>query len=238
MFDSEVWTNLFLLLACYAYILSVIFVTGKIENNLSKNTSRKFLHLMVGNLPFIIVFFSFNTFPLNFPFFVAAPFILLTFLVSPYSPLKSISKKMSGLTEVTEGGHHLGLVFYAISYTILASVFSTKPYIIAAGILPMAYGDAAASLVGEKFGAKKFCLFAKKSVEGSAAMFTITLASLAVSFLFFSQFYSLPIATSFFAIFAVAITSTFIEALTPKGFDNITVPLIGSLLFAFLVGGI
>ena len=145
---------------------------------------------------------------------------------------------MSGLTEVTEGGHHLGLVFYAISYTILASVFSTKPYIIAAGILPMAYGDAAASLVGEKFGAKKFCLFAKKSVEGSAAMFTITLASLAVSFLFFSQFYSLPIATSFFAIFAVAITSTFIEALTPKGFDNITVPLIGSLLFAFLVGGI
>jgi phytol kinase len=236
--NTEAMANLALLIACYGYVLAVIFVTGKIANNHSKNTSRKFLHIMIGNLPFAIVFFSYNTFPLNFPFYVAAPFILLTFLVTPYSPVKSISKKMSGLTEVTEGGHNLGLVFYAISYTILALFFSAQPYIIAAGILPMAYGDATASLVGEKYGKKQFRVFAKKSLEGSAAMFLVTFASLAAGLLFFLQFYALSLTTSIVAAFAVAVTATVIEALTPKGFDNITVPLISALLFAFLIGGI
>jgi phytol kinase len=236
--NTEAATNLALLVACYGYILAVIFSTGKIANHHSKNTSRKFLHIMIGNLPFVIVFFSYNTFPLNFPFFVAAPFILLTFLVTPYSPVKSISKKMSGLTEVTEGGHNLGLVFYAISYTILAFCFSAKPYIIAAGILPLAYGDAAASLVGVKYGKKQFKIFAKKSLEGSAAMFLITFASLVIGFLFFSQFYALSFTASVAALFLVAIIATLIEAITPKGFDNITVPLISALLFGFLIGGI
>ena len=238
MFDSEVWTNLVLFGACYGYILVVIFATGRIGNVFSKNTSRKFLHIMIGNLPFAIVFFSYNTFPLNFPFFVAVPFILLTFLVSPYSPVKSISRKMPKLTEVTEGGHHLGLVFYAVSYTILAFFFSTKPYIIAAGILPMAYGDAAASLFGEKIGRRQYNIFAKKSIEGSIAMFTVTFASLLCGLMFFSLFYSLSLFTSVLAALAVATEATFSEALTPKGFDNITVPLISALLFAFLVGGI
>jgi phytol kinase len=236
--NTEVATNLALLVACYGYILALIFFTGKIANNHSKNTSRKFLHIMIGNLPFAIVFFSYNTFPLNFPFFVATPFILLTFLVTAYSPVKSISKKMSGLTEVTEGGHKLGLVFYAISYTILALCFSSKPYIIAAGILPLAYGDAAASLVGVKYGKKQFRIFARKSLEGSVAMFLITFASLGTGLLFFSQFYSLPFTASIVAALAVTIAATLIEALTPKGFDNITVPLISALLFFFLIGGI
>jgi dolichol kinase len=238
MLDAEAWVNLALLGACYGYVLAVIFVTGKIGRILSKNSSRKFLHIMIGNLPFVILFFSYNTFPLNFPFFVAAPFILLTFLVSPYSPVKSISRKMSGLTEVTEGGHSLGLVFYAVSYTILALFFSAKPYVIASGILPMAYGDASASLVGEKYGRRQFTIFAKKSVEGCATMFVISFVSLVVSLMFFSVFYSLSVFSLVIAALAVAVVATVIEALTPRGFDNITVPLVGALLFVFLIGGV
>lgn len=123
MFDAEAWKNLALLGLCYVYILMVIFFTGRIGRGLSKNSSRKFLHIMIGNLPFLIPFFSYNKFPLNFPFFVAAPFVLVTFLVSPYSPVKSLSRKIPELTEITEGGHQLGLVFYAISYTVLALFF-------------------------------------------------------------------------------------------------------------------
>jgi dolichol kinase len=123
MFDAETWANLALLGCCYGYILIVILATGRIGRSLSRNSSRKFLHIMIGNLSFLIPFFSYNRFPLNFPFFVAAPFILVTFLVSPYSPTKSLSQKIPELTEVTEGGHQLGLVFYAISYTVLALFF-------------------------------------------------------------------------------------------------------------------
>jgi dolichol kinase len=236
MLDAEAWTNLALLGSCYGYILIVIFVTGKIGRGLSRNSSRKFLHIMIGNLPFLIPFFSYNTFPLNFPFFVAVPFVFVTFLVSPYSPVKSLSGKMSELTEVTKGGHQLGLVFYAISYTILAWFFSAKPYVIAAGILPMAYGDAAASLVGEKFGKRHFSILAKKSLEGSFAMFAVSFVSLEVGLLFFSAFYPLSLFSLVITALAVAAVATVAEALTPRGFDNITVPVFSALLFLLLKG--
>ncbi len=238
MFDAEAFGNLALLVLCYGYILFVIFVTGRIGRGLSRNSSRKFLHIMIGNLPFLIPFFSYNKFPLNFPFFVAAPFVLITFLVSPYSPVKSLSRKMPELTSVTEGGHQLGLVFYAVSYTVLAFFFSASPFVIAAGILPMAYGDAAASLVGEKFGRHQFKLFAKKSFEGSVAMFVVSFVSFAVSLLFFSLFYSFSLFNSILAALAVAAVAAIAEALTPRGVDNITVPFFSSLLFLFLMGGV
>ena len=237
MFDTETWSNLALLGCCYGYILIVILATGRIGRSLSRNSSRKFLHIMIGNLPFLIPFFSYNRFPLNFPFFVAAPFILVTFLVSPYSPTKSLSQKIPELTEVTEGGHQLGLVFYAISYTVLALFFSAKPYVIAAGILPMAYGDAAASLIGEKFGRHHFKIFAKKSIEGSLAMFAISFASFSASLLFFSAFYSFSVFSSIVTALTVAVAATVAEAVTPRGVDNITVPLISAWLFLFLMGG-
>ncbi len=92
---------------------------------------------------------------------------------------------MKGLTDITEGGHQLGLVFYAVSYTLLALFFSVKPYVIAAGVLPMAYGDASAALIGEKYGKRHYRIFAKKSLEGSIAMFLASVTGLAVSLLFF-----------------------------------------------------
>ncbi len=237
MVNAEILTNLALLGGCYAYILLTIFLTGKINKRISKKTSRKFLHMMIGNFSFIIPFFTFNVFPLNFPFFVAAPFVLVTFLVSPYSPVKSLGSRMTGLVEVTEEGHQLGLFFYAISYTILAALFSAKPMVIAAGILPMAYGDAAASIVGEKFGKCQYRIFARKSLEGSFAMFAASLAIFGLSLLFFSALYSFTFNYALFVALAVATVASIAEALTPKGFDNVTVPLFSAFTFLLLFGG-
>jgi len=239
MFDNEPLVNIALLVACYAYIFLIILVSGKMESLklLTSKTSRKFLHMMIGNLPFIIPLFSYNSFPLNFPFFVAAPFILVSFLASSYSPLKQIYEKMQGLSVLTEGGHKLGLVFYSISYTVLALFFSARPYVIAAGILPMAYGDASAALVGEKYGRRRYKVFANKSLEGSIAMFLVSFLSLTVSLVFFSILYSLSFYTSILAALAVALVAVFAETLSPLGLDNLTVPLLSALTFFGLAGG-
>jgi len=192
---------------------------------------------MIGNFVYIIPFFTFTTFPANFPFFVASPFILLTLLASPYSPI-NLKNKISGLTDITTGGHQVGLVLYAISYTILAFFFASKPYVIIAGILPMAFGDAAASLVGQKMGRHQFNIFSKKSIEGTIAMFTITLVSVMLSLLFFSYLCPFSTFTLLLASLGVAVTATMLEALTPKGLDNLVVPLISALVFLLLIGGI
>ena len=81
MVGSGLTFEFVLLGLCYLYIVSVIVITGKISHRLPKTLARKFLHIMIGNFIFVIPFFTFNTFPVSFPFFVAAPFILLTLLV-------------------------------------------------------------------------------------------------------------------------------------------------------------
>jgi phytol kinase len=232
--------DIILLVVCYAYVLAVIFVSGKTFKlfESSGKYSRKFLHIMIGNLPFIIPFFTLNSFPLNFPFFVAAPFILVTFLATPYSPSNTLGERLKGLTGITEKGHHLGLVYYAVSYTLLALFFASKPYVIAAGVLPMAYGDAAAALVGEKYGKRQYHFFAKKSIEGSAAMFFASFLSIEASLLFFSTLYPLPLFTLTLVASVVALLVALAEALSPLGFDNLTVPLLGASVFMLLSGGI
>jgi len=240
MFDSEIFTNLALLILCYVYILLIILISGKMDNifHISRKSSRKFLHVMIGNLPLIIPFFSYTSFPLNFPFLVAAPFILVTFLASPYSPSKRVYEKMKGLSDITEEGHQLGLVFYALSYTLLALFFSDRPYVIAAGVLPMAYGDAFAALIGEKYGKRHYRIFAKKSLEGSITMFLASFISFAVSLLFFSVLYSFPISEVMLAALGVAFVAALAESLSPLGFDNITVPILSALAFLILSGGV
>jgi dolichol kinase len=239
MFDGEIFTNSLLLIACYAYVLLIILISGKMDSvfHVSRKSSRKFLHAMIGNLPLVIPFFSFNSFPLNFPFLVAAPFILVTFLASPYSPSKRVYEKMKSLSDITEEGHQLGLVFYAVSYTLLALFFSAKPYVIAAGVLPMAYGDASAALIGEKYGKRRYRVFAGKSLEGSIAMFLASFISFAVSLLFFSVLYSFPVFDAMLAALGVAFVAVFAESLSPLGFDNIAVPILSSLAFLILSGG-
>jgi dolichol kinase len=238
VFERDLLVNLVLLLFCYAYVVLVIVVSGKLHAvfGTSRKLARKFLHMMIGNLPFVIPFFTFNSYPLNFPFLVAAPFVLVTFLATPYSPMKGLSRKLSGLSGITEEGHQIGLVYYAISYSVLAFFFSARPYIIAAGILPMAYGDASASIVGERYGTRRYHFLADKSVEGSAVMFFVSLLSITVSLFYFSLFYSLNLPGLLPAALGTALVATAAEAVTPLGFDNVTVPLFSALTFILLSG--
>jgi dolichol kinase len=236
MFNREVFSNVILMLLCYAYVLLVILVSSRMDRllHLSAKTSRKFLHAMIGNLPFVIPFFTSSVYPV----LVAAPFVLVTFFVSPYSPFPNVRKKLPGLAGITEEGHKLGLVFYAISYTVLASVLPSKPYVIAAGILPMAYGDAAASIIGERYGRRRYRIFADKSLEGSAAMFLASFLSLSIGLVFFSALYSFSVLDKLFAVLAAVIAATLVECVSPLGFDNLTVPVSSALTFLALSGGI
>jgi len=224
------------MILCYAYVVFIIVLSGKMTTvlHVSQKASRKFLHAMIGNLPFVIPFFTASIYPA----LVAAPFILVTFIASPLSPLKSVSARMKGLAEITEEGHHLGLVFYAISYTALALLFASRPYVIAAGILPMAYGDSAASLVGERYGKTKYKLTASRSLEGSLAMLLIGLLSVIASLAFFSTLYPFSLHDMIIPALAVAAVTTLTEALSPKGSDNLTVPAVGALTLFLLTGGI
>jgi phytol kinase len=222
------------MIMCYAYIFAIIVASRTTEKRFhsSKGVSRKFLHIMIGNLVFVIPFFTVAVFPA----LVAAPFIILTLLASPSSLVKTLGKKMKRLADITEEGHQLGLVYYAISYTCLALLFPTRPYVIAAGVIPMAYGDGLASVVGKRWGKREYKLAAEKSLEGSAAMFLFSLVGLVCGLAFFSVFYHFAVFSKTEAVLAAAVVATAAEGLSPMGFDNLTVPALSVLVF-LLCGG-
>ncbi|MCK4702382.1 hypothetical protein KAT55_03385, partial [Candidatus Bathyarchaeota archaeon] len=165
----DLWANLPVMIACYGYIVALIVVAGRLRTHpaVPRGVSRKFLHAMIGNLPLVMPYFTESL----FPFLVASPFIAVTYLVSPYSPWPGFAERMRGLSDITEEGHGTGLILYAVSYSALALLYGTKPYIVAAGILPMAYGDSVAALVGTTYGRHRFRVFEWKSLEGCLGMF-------------------------------------------------------------------
>jgi phytol kinase len=97
----------------------------------------------------------------------------------------------------------------------------------AAAILALTFGDAAAALVGRRFGHHRFAVGrAHKSLEGSAAFFVVAVLVCAV----------FPRAESVAAIAAFALATTLAEAFASDGFDNTAIPLAG-LLALRLFGG-
>jgi len=231
----DLWRNILVMLACYGYILALILVSSRVSegDRVSKRTSRKFLHAMIGNLPLMMPFFTDSI----FPFLVASPFILVTFLVSPFSPLPGLAKRFSGLAAITEEGHHTGLMLYALSYSLLAWLYGVEPYIVAAGIFPMAYGDSSAAIVGERFGSHRYRVFEEKSLEGSLGMLAGSLLSLIAGMLYFSLVYGFSFRAQVIPCLAVAVVVTVAEAVSPRSLDNLSVPLLGALTFLVAGGG-
>jgi phytol kinase len=229
--------DLALMLVSYIYIAFVIIVSDKAEKNfnLSKKISRKLIHVLTGNLVLTLPFYNSAVFPLA----VASPFILITFLASPNSPAKSLRSKLSILSDKTEVGHPLGLVFYSFSFTVLTALFFDKPYIVAVGVMPMAYGDGFAALIGERYGKWKYKIFANKSIVGSLAMLLFSFLSISCSLSFFAFLSDLRIISQISEIIElslyVSLWATFVEALSPRGIDNLLVPLTCGALFSIFV---
>lgn len=160
----------------YVYVAVLLIITEKLLNKYP-GISRKFLHIMVGNVAFILPIFVTKEI---MAFVAAGPFILFTFLMSPHTPIKSIRGKTSAT------GHGMGLVYYSITWTILAYLFFDNMVVIAIGILAMSYGDGFASILGVKFGKKKYEVFGEeKSYVGSFAMFIFTFITTIVALFVF-----------------------------------------------------
>ncbi len=206
-------------LLVYIYVAILLIITEKLLNKWPE-FSRKFLHIMVGNVAFLLPIFQTSWI---MAFIAAGPFILFTFLMSPYTPIKSIKGRTSA------AGHSMGLVYYSITWTILAYLFFDNMVIIAIGILAMSYGDGFASIIGLHFGKKKYNIFGdQKSYIGSFAMFIFTFITIVVALIYYNISMSSNI---LIVLLGIAFIAALVEGLTPKGLDNLSVPFVTAFLY-------
>lgn len=122
-----------------------------------------------------------------------------------------------------------GTVLFPLSFAIcIAAFFATGyPEAAAAGIMVMALGDSAATIVGRAFGRHPYTfLGAKKSIEGSAAMLAVSWAAVFATLVLFGTG---PAQAAAVAALLAAV-GTALEAAGKNGLDNLTVPLVCSTL--------
>jgi len=202
------------------YVIFLLILTEKIISKKYPTAGRKILHILVGNIAFFLPIFQTKEI---MAFVAAGPFIFLTYLMSPYSPIEKIRSNTS------KAGHGLGLVYYAIAWTILAFFFFDYKEVIAIGILAMSYGDGFASLIGIKYGKKKYKILKEsKSYVGSFSMFVLTFLIIVFSLLFYNISFNFE---KLVLLLCISLISSIIEGVTPFGLDNLSVPLITSLLY-------
>jgi len=209
-------------LLVYIYVAILLIISEKILDKYPEG-SRKFLHIMTGNIAFLLPVFVTKE---VMAFLAAGPFILFTFLMSPYTPIKKIRGKTSA------AGHGMGLVYYSITWTILAYLFFDNMVVIAIGILSMSYGDGLASVIGIKFGKKKYKVLGdEKSYVGSFSMFIFTFITMIVALFYYN------INVTFYLILVllfIAFIASIVEGLTPKGLDNLTVPFVCVFIYWYV----
>ena len=211
-------------LSVYVYVAILLILTEKFMSKKYPIFSRKLLHIMVGNVAFLLPIFVTREI---MAFVAAGPFIIFTFLMSPYTPIKSIRGKTSA------AGHSMGLVYYSITWTILAYLFFDNMVIIAIGILAMSYGDGFASVIGSRFGKSKYNLFGdEKSYIGSLSMFIFTLLMFIIAILY----YGIELSNYVFLVLVfISLIGSIIEGITPRGLDNLFVPFIVVFLYWYLI---
>ena len=212
--------NVIGLIVASIYIL-VIFLTSKLFKKKGKEVTRKYIHIMLSNIWFISLAFFDN-------FIIAAILPMLFVIINSLSYKYNLIKIM----EREDKKEGIGTVYYAISLTILSLVtfYIDKPILALPGILIMGYGDGLAAVVGQNIKSKSFNIFGStKSIAGSTTMFIVSLIISVLIFAFIGVDYL--IAKSIL----IAFIATTLEAISVKGLDNITVPIIITAIVGYII---
>ena len=125
---------------------------------------------------------------------------------------------------------NIGLVLYPVGVTAVVvmetlSIISRESAI--AGVLMLGLGDGMAALVGTRWGKHTFLVYnkSKRSIEGCIAMAS---ASVLIVLLFTEV-------SLLYAIF-IGLVAAVIEAFSPSSLDNISVPVLTSLVVEAFLG--
>jgi len=212
------------IVATILFVFIVIAIAEAIRRffSLSSNFTRKVIHVGVGNWILLWPFAFDHWYAILVP---PALFVVLNYISYRRELFKAMERKEKA------GG--LGTVYYAISLAVIAPVAMILgvTWIAASSIMLMAWADGLADPIGRRYGVHKYHVAGStKSVEGSLGFFLVGVCSVAVSLLYFSAFSHIPpVNIPIFAL-GIAALGTLIEALSPAGTDNLTVPILSFII--------
>jgi phytol kinase len=127
----------------------------------------------------------------------------------------------------------LGTIYFPISFAAIIWLLWDRPHLLVASLMPMTWGDALAAVIGRRIGRRRYTFVGSpRSWEGSAVMFLASGVATLAALLLLTP---MPPATAMAAAAVTALGAMIIEALSPWGIDNLTVPAISALVLAWML---
>lgn len=206
--------------AFLGFVIAFAFILGK-KTPISSETMRKIIHIGVSNWWFLeLTFFTTLSYALVGPIFFIISNSLFTFL------------DWGRFVGMNDKKRNYGLIYFPVTLLLMV-IFQYQGILptvaCTVGVLVMGYGDGLAALIGRKWGKRKLNIpSGGKTWLGTLVMFLVSFLITFVALMIASLS---PVSALGIALL-IGVVSAFVEAVTPLGLDNITVPL----LVAFLVG--
>jgi phytol kinase len=227
----------------YAVIILTAADLARRKMNWGSEFTRRIVHLFAGIAIWTVPYY---------PHPWVATLVALTFVVMlALANHERFSKFFEAMArpEDLEHGSVRGPLWYSVSITILTAAFTFTGYdnlyfIAAAAIHIMMFGDGMSAPIGMRYGANstRVIFGSKRSLPGSTAVFIFGFMGALLAFWFFGivnygVFVSgVNILWTQMVLLALAgaITATIVEAISPKGTDNILLPLITCIIMLFV----
>ena len=193
--------------------LGLVFLTSKILHRYNQDPElvRKVVHIGTGNVLLIAWWLQIPTWLCITAGLIFSAIALVSHYTSILPMLDDVGRKT------------YGVFYYALSITILVALLWEKtPQYAAIGVMVMSWGDGMAALIGKRFGKHTFIYLGnKRSLEGSFAMFFTSFVMVSMILGFADGFSLMHLAIAF----PVAAIAALLEAFSPGGTDNLSVPL-------------
>jgi phytol kinase len=208
-----------------AYIVVIMFVPLKLyaRGTITKYALRKTIHVLGGG---VVLFLPFVPNPTMFCL-ASLVLVAMCLFLRKNTPIKLLNELYEGLVEPEEEriGYLQGPFAYAVAIFLLAIVYSIAPFyngIIIASIWIMIIGDTMASVIGRKYGRHKvtFPIKMNRTIEGSIAMFVISLVVTRTVFQLIS-----PIYNNIQTIVMTSLIATVCELYSPSKWDDLIIPV-------------
>ncbi|ESQ75495.1 hypothetical protein ABAC402_08195 [Asticcacaulis sp. AC402] len=223
---APAFVSLMTIAAVVAALLAFLGLTTVLGQRygLHPELKRKILHTGLGLSALAFPFLFHRLWEMGL---LCAILLIVLFVVRRLPALKSgLGSSLHGVERVS-----FGEVFFVLAVLALYVLARDRLVLYVVPLIILTLSDAAAALVGVRYGKRAFDVVnGKKSLEGMLAFFGVTFVSVALCLYGLAD---LPVDVIVLTAFLLAVLGALTEAVLWHGLDNIFVPLGGYLLLSY-----
>ncbi|MEE9167687.1 MAG: DUF92 domain-containing protein [Candidatus Neomarinimicrobiota bacterium] len=217
---SNDWVSFIAFLGSISILIALSeFAVSKL--NWKPETARKLVHMLVGFMTLLTPFIFSSNLP---PIMLASIFIAFNLVTLRSGKLRGIHLK---------DHKTYGTVYFPVAYLLLCLFWWDRPVVFDISLSLLAVGDTLAAAVGKHLRSPRtFVLWEeKKTFQGSLVMFASSVLLVGMGTLILHDVLDLPspqIRSIFQVSLLVGMMATIAEAVSKRGSDNLSIPLISA----------